>query len=68
VRDGKAALRVGAGAGEIEMMTAQNVCDIPESVGAVGLGLAFADEDETLSTDGTAHIRGMGSTFAQNLH
>lgn len=68
MRDGKAALRVGTGAGEIEMMAAQNACDIQESVGAVGFGLAFADEDETLAADGTAHIRGMGRALAQNLH
>jgi hypothetical protein len=66
--DGKAALRVSGGPGNVEVMGAQNLRDIAQRVGSVGLGLALADEDETLPTNGTAHIRGMGRAFAQNLH
>ncbi len=57
--DGKAALRVGTWAGEIEMVAAQDLGDVAKRVRTVSLGLAFADEDEALATDGTAHIRGM---------
>jgi len=64
----KAALRVGASAGKTEVVAAKNLRDIAQRVRAVGLGLAFADEDEALATDGTAHIRRMRRAFAQNLH
>jgi len=66
--DGKAALRVGGGSGKAEVMAAQNLRDVAQGVRAVGLRLAFANQDETLATDGTAHIRGMRRAFAQNLH
>ena len=66
--DYEAALGMGGGSRELEVVAAQNPGDLAQGVRAFRLGLALGEEDETLAANGTTHIRRVGCAFAQDLH
>jgi hypothetical protein len=68
VRNEKTALWVRAGPGLLVVMVTKSLCNFAEREAAIGAGLPVVEEGEALPANGTAHIRGIRSGLAQNLH
>lgn len=68
IADKKPALRMGFSTRALEVMGAQSFRYFFESSSALGFGLAFPRENESLAADAAMQIWGKGGAFAQDLH
>lgn len=50
------------------VLRAERLVDLLQAQGAIHLGLTFPEKPKTLAAYGTAHIRGVLSGLAKNLH